>query len=1034
MLMSGMRFWKDWGLVSRLILAVGAVITAGGGMQTYLFVVGDATEQSARLQRELNETLVFMMPLIADQALLGDYAGINQLLDKQVQKGEVESFKWSDTGGRWLVAQDKPDSLDVPFWFINMAPIKRAHGSIEVSSGGVSYGYLNASMTTTKAHNRLWLQFVKQVQIVAVALMLILQFIWLIFRGNLGTLRMLAEGSDRFSRGEYAVRITPRGSPEVSSAAEAFNNMAQNIEGLIDSLGQSESKSKLLATIVEQSSEAIWTRDLTHVITSWNSGAASMFGYSPTEAVGQAFEVGLSTPSEEKERHDQLAAGQKFSYDTKAHDRIGNLIDIQVSVAPLLDVTNQCIGSIAVARDVTQQKRSEEELREARQTAEAASNAKSSFLARMSHEIRTPMNGVLGMTELLLETGLTSTQRKYAETVQRSGQNLLGIINDLLDFSKIEAGKLDLENVDMDIRRTIEDVLDLLAERAHSKGLELASSMAANFPLLVKGDPLRLGQVLTNLVGNAIKFTERGSVVVRALVVKSDAQKVSIRFEVTDTGMGIRTDAQARIFEEFSQADGSTTRQHGGSGLGLAISKQLVDMMGGRILLDSALGSGSTFSFTIALEKQELPQQQTAPMGMLTGVRALIIESIALNSGMLHSQMSNWGLTIRVAQSQDQAIELLAEASARGAPYDIAIIDFALALTGMDALELARSIRSRVDIGKMRLVMLTRRQVDNRHALEASFDAYLEKPVRQTVLYECLVNVMAGHTPDVVAPPSVRGSLSTSATGFQGNILLVEDNLINQQVALGILQLQGFNVTVANNGREALNASALTAFDLVLMDCHMPEMDGFEATRAFRAREQASGSKPLPIIALTANAMAQDRQACLDVGMDDHLSKPFSMLALKEMLGRWMPQSATKSQADELDSQATAKPSQVLDRQVLEQLAKVRTNGKAELLIRVINLYLAESPKLVQRMKQAALVGDPNEIAAAAHALKSSSANVGANLLSSHCEDIELSAQQADTAQASKILATIEAEHVVVQSALAAELQTLIPSKTKEAP
>jgi two-component system sensor histidine kinase/response regulator len=1023
----GNRFWKDWGLISRLMLAVGTAIIAGGGVQTYLLVAEGAAEHSARLKRELNETLTFMAPLIADQALLGEYAVISQLLNNQVKKGEVESFQWTDKDGRKLVAHDKPDTLDAPRWFTAVAAIERAEDGIEVTAGGVGYGKVHAAMTTTKAYNRLWNQFVKQLQIVAVTLFLMLQFIWLIFRGNLGTLRMLAEGANRFSQGDYAVRIEPEGAPEVSSAAEAFNNMANNIESLIASLGKSESKNKLLATIVEQSSEAIWTKDLAGTITSWNSGAAAMLGYSPVEAVGRALDVAESTPQQEEARSQRLLAGEKFSYDARAMTKSGAAIDIQVSVAPLLDDANHCIGSIAVARDVTQHKRSEEALRLAREAAEAASLAKSSFLARMSHEIRTPMNGVLGMTELLLETGLSGTQRKYAETVQRSGQNLLGIINDLLDFSKIEAGKLELEKVDMDLRRTIEDVVDLLAERAHAKGLELACSLPATLSTLVKGDPLRLGQVLTNLVGNAIKFTEQGSVVIRVETVQETAKDVTMRLEVSDTGVGISQDAQSRIFDEFSQADGSTTRKHGGSGLGLAISKQLVEMMGGSIQVQSALSAGSTFSFTSTFEKQET--QESMPMGMLTGVRALIVESTAVNRGILHSQMSNWGMTNRVADTREQAIELLAQAAARGAPYDIAVID--LALPGLDAVELARTIRARTDIGKVRVVVLTRRQLDMRNARDAGIDACLSKPVRQTVLYECLVNVMAGQPQEATATPALRQPVSAAPTGLRGNILLVEDNLINQQVALGILQIQGYNVTVVNNGREALGAHAQSAFDLILMDCHMPEMDGFEATREIRAREQARPGKRVPIIALTANAMAQDREACLNAGMDDHLSKPFSMLTLQEMLDRWMPQAApsTQSQAAQLAAQATAKAAEVLDRQVLEQLGKVRTNGKPELLARVMNLYLVESPKLMQTMKHAARTGDAPELARSAHTLKSSSANVGALVLSRYCEELETSARRADTEEARRIFAKIESEHGCVQAALAAEVEHLASAK-----
>src|ERR1700694_2799539 len=461
------RFWKDLGLISRLMLAVGVAIVAGGGVQTALLVAEGAAEHSARLLREQKETLTFMAPLVADQALVGDYAAIGQLLTNQVKKGEVDRVAWTDKDGKTLVAQDVPVRLDAPAWFARVAAIEHMEQSIEVPAGGVGYGTLSAAMTPIKSYNRLWQQFVKQLQIVAVTLFLMLQFIWLIFRGNLSTLRMLAVGANRFSQGDHAVRIEPQGAPEVAVAAAAVNNMANTIETLIASL-----------------------------------------------------------------------------------------------------------------------KRSEEALRLASGAAEAASQAKSLFLARMSHEIRTPMNGVLGMTELLLETGLTSTQRKYAETVQRSGQNLLGIINDLLDFSKIEAGKLELENVDLDLRRTIEDIVKLLAERAHVKGLELACSIPADLVTHVRGDPLRLGQILTNLVGNAIKFTEQGAVVIRVASVEETAKYVTMRFEVSDTGVGISLEAQSRIFDEFSQADGSTTRKHGGSGLGLAISRQLVEMMGGNIHIE----------------------------------------------------------------------------------------------------------------------------------------------------------------------------------------------------------------------------------------------------------------------------------------------------------------------------------------------------------------------------------------------------------------------------------------------------------------
>jgi two-component system, sensor histidine kinase and response regulator len=1025
------RFWKNWGLVSRLMLAVGIAIITGGGVQTVLLVAEGAAEHSSRLLVAQNETLTFLAPLVADQALVGEYAGISQLLKNQVRKGEIDRFAWTDRDGKTLVAQDAPDALVAPAWFARVAAIEHVEQTVDVTAGGVGYGTLSATMTAVRAQNRLWQQFVKQLQIVAVTLFLMLQFIWLIFRGNLGTLRMLAEGANRFSQGDHAVRIDPEGAPEVGLAAEAFNNMANNIENLIDSLGKSESKNKLLATIVEQSSEAIWTEDVAGVITSWNSGAAAMFGYPPSEAMGRALNVGESTPEEEKAHMQRLLAGEKFSYDARASTKSGTAIDIQVALAPLLDDDNQCIGRIAVARDVTQHKRSEEALRLAREAAESANHAKSSFLARMSHEIRTPMNGVLGMTELLLETGLTSIQRKYAETVQRSGKNLLDIINDLLDFSKIEAGKLELENVDMDLRRTIEDIVDLLAERAHVKGLELACSIPADLSTHVRGDPLRLGQILTNLVGNAIKFTRQGAVVIRVASVDESAKTVTMRFEVSDTGTGISPEAQSRIFEEFAQADGSTTRKHGGSGLGLAISKQLVEMMGGNIHVESTLGAGSTFRFTVSLEKQATQpheQMRSPPIGLLTGLRVLIVESNSVNRGILHGQMGNWEMTIRVAETPEQALDLLAQAAARSVSYDIAILE--AGLQGADTLELARAIRGNAAIAKVRLVMLTRRHADITSAREAGVDACLVKPVRQTMLYECLVNVMAGQPQETVAAPAVREPVNMAPAQNRGNILLVEDNLINQQVALGILQIQGYSVTLVNNGREALDAHQQGAFDLILMDCHMPEMDGFEATREIRARERSSTGKRVPIVALTANAMAQDRENCLKAGMDDHLSKPFSMLTMQDMLARWIPNaSSTPSETVKPAAPAVDKAPGVLDRQVLDQLSKLLTNGKPEVLARTISLYLSESPKLIQKLKQAAGDSDAPEIVRSAHSLKSCSANVGATALSRYCGDIEALARRDDIGEAGKIFAKIEAEHRRVQSMLTTEFELLAASK-----
>jgi PAS domain S-box-containing protein len=1019
-------FWEDWGLVARLMLAVGVAVVVGGLLQSTLLVIEGASDSSARLEREMKEMLSYLAPIVADQALTGDYAAIEQTLKKQVKRTEVEELWWTDTAGRTLRTKDISELAIAPSWFRAMVNIDiTSDTSVDVEAGGVSYGKLHGKMLPAPAQNRLWKQFVKQLQIVIATLFLMLQFIWLIVRGNLSTLRGLANGANKFSQGDHAVRITAEGAPEVRLAAEAFNNMATNTETLLTSLSQSESKNRLLATIVEQSSEAIWTTDLDGVVTSWNAGAAAMFGYSASEAMGASRRIGTGTQAAEDERKLRLLKLEKFSYEMQENTKSGEPIDIQVSVAPLLGDTGQCIGKIAVARDITERNRSEEALRAARAAAESASQAKSGFLARMSHEIRTPMNGVLGMTELLLETELSSTQRKYAETVHRSGTNLLGIINDVLDFSKIEAGKLELEAVNFDLRRTVEDVVDMLAERAHSKGLELACQFPPDMRMLMVGDALRLGQVLTNLTGNAIKFTKEGSVLLSVSCIEEGTEKVKMRFDVKDTGQGIPLEAQARIFEEFSQADGSTTRKHGGSGLGLAISRQLVEMMNGTLHVESVPGAGATFWFTAEFMKQPEAEDinlNTLRMSTLIGVRALIVESSALTRGILRAQVSSWGMTTRIADSPESALGLLQHAVARGVPFDMVIVD--IGFSGGDPLALARTIKSEPKIAKVKIVVLA--PMGNHaaiaEALGAGVDTYLIKPVRQSALYDALVNVMSGKRTD--APRGI-GSAAVGAQSRSGSVLLVEDNLVNQAVAMGMLsKLLDTPVTVANHGGEAIDAWSKGKFDLILMDCHMPEVDGYQATREIRKLEAASG-KRVPIIAVTANAMAQDREDCFNAGMDDHLGKPFSRQQILEVLDRWLPRgSAAPTKTAAMAASPVAPPSSdgVIDHRMLDQLRDLQSKDDPDLLARVLKLYVGDSPKEMAKIAQAMTAGDATVIERAAHTLKSTSANVGAATMSKLCAEMQAAGRSGNFDAARELFPNLTAEHQRVQTALHTEL------------
>jgi len=734
--------------------------------------------------------------------------------------------------------------------------------------------------------------------------------------------------------------------------------------------------------LVNSSDEAIYSHSAGGVLTSWNPAAQRLYGWSEREILGRP--MSLLVPPElrgqEQELRERVVRGEPGgSYEAERLRKDGSRVLVALTISPIgRDVAGN--GLSALAHDITDRKRHESELAQARNRALAGSRAKSEFLATMSHEIRTPMNGVIGLTGLLLDTPLDDVQRRYANGVRGAGQALLAIIDDILDFSKLEAGRVELEDAPFDPRELVEEVGVLLATTAAGKHLEFIAACSPELPALLRGDAGRLRQILINLASNAVKFTATGEVVLRARLLANVQGVAQVEFSVTDTGIGIVAADRERLFEPFSQADASTTRRFGGTGLGLAICRRLVTAMDGELSLDSQLGRGSTFRFCVPLaDGAQLSQPDLRPVA-LDGLRVLVVDDNATNRLILTDQLTAWDLRVDTAADAEAGWLLLQQAAEQDRPYDLAVLD--LCMPEVDGLTLAARLAAAPELSRTRTMILTSGGPVERARLDAAqVQVCVSKPVRSSDLHDALMRLVSTGPAGTGPYPASTGSRSVAAAGppraTLARVLVVEDNEVNQLVAEGVLRSLGYDVDLAADGRQALDALAATRYAAVLMDCHMPEMDGYQATAELRCREGTE--RRTPVIAMTAGVLAEDQARCTEAGMDDFVGKPIDVALLTRTLARWV----------ESDVEPAEPATAVLDRDRLDVLRALGPADGWGILPAVIEAFLTNAPDQAAALHRAQQRGDPAELAAVLHGLRGAATNLGADGLAERCERME---------------------------------------------
>jgi PAS domain S-box-containing protein len=821
-----------------------------------------------------------------------------------------------------------------------------------------------------------------------------------------------------------AVSISSLGAVAIGGATFLVLALATGTSMLDRYLATQAGELARFATIVQSSHDAILATTVDGVIVAWNPGAERLWGYRANETRGRPLSI-LAPP----ERVANVAAfiarvvsGEHIDqYEAVGIRKDGTPVDVSVTYSPIRDRGGQVVGVTGIARDITERKRVEQAMREARDAAERAAQAKSSFLANMSHEIRTPMNGILGMTELLLDTDLSLEQRRQLQLVHGSADGLLAILNDVLDYSKIEAQHLDLESIAFDLGKLIQATVMLFATRAEAKQVELMTDVSLGVPARMRGDPTRLRQVLTNLIGNAIKFTHEGEVVLSVATVERKETEGRIRFAVRDTGIGIAAEQRLKIFEEFAQADVSMTRRYGGTGLGLAISHRLVGLMGGELTVSSEIGRGSEFSFTLTCPVDVWERERAvAPKGARpAGRRVLIVDDNETNRQILQEMLATDGMVVSDASGADRALVAMRRAVLEGAPFDLAVID--AQMPNRDGFDLAAAVQSDPSIAGTRLCMLTSagQRGDAQRCRDLAIQGYLTKPISRIDLLEAVSLVLANVKPETVADVVTRHTIREARREL--TILLAEDNPVNQEVASVMLRKRGHQVDVVANGREAVEAVRRAKYDVVLMDIQMPEMDGLAATAAIR---ELAGGADLPIFAVTAHAMGDERDRCFARGMNGYLTKPFKGHELYALVEGW-----TERRAPDPAPSRPAEPRAVSVVDLEGFRSTMRDAGAEEAVDGILRMFATSASERLEAIAAAVQARDATAVERAAHAFKSAAATIGARLLAERLREIELAGREGAVERAAGEMPGLHADVAAVLNHLKGDGQRAPPDR-----